>query len=91
MPTLSIKNVPEAVVARLRKRAEANHRSMQGELMALVCAAVAAEPQTAPPSPREGGTVSIERIATEHRERWAEPFVEGPRAVDIIRSERDGR
>ena len=34
--TLTIKQVPEKVVARLRKRAENNHRSMQGELMAIL-------------------------------------------------------
>ena len=36
MPNLLIKNVPDAVVERLRARATANHRSLQGELMALV-------------------------------------------------------
>lgn len=34
--SLSIKNVPEEVVARLRERAKKNHRSLQGELMALL-------------------------------------------------------
>jgi plasmid stability protein len=34
--TLTIKQVPEKVVARLRKRAENNHRSMQGELIAIL-------------------------------------------------------
>ena len=34
--TLTIKQVPERVVARLRRRAENNHRSMQGELMAIL-------------------------------------------------------
>ncbi len=33
---LSIKNVPEALAEKLRVRAEANHRSLQGELMALI-------------------------------------------------------
>ena len=33
---LSIKNVPEAIAARLRERAERNHRSLQGELMAIL-------------------------------------------------------
>jgi len=33
---LSIKNVPDALAARLRERAERNHRSLQGELMALL-------------------------------------------------------
>jgi len=33
---LSIKGVPEEQVARLRDRAKANHRSLQGELRALI-------------------------------------------------------
>ena len=33
---LSIKNVPETLAAKLRKRAERNHRSLQGELMAIL-------------------------------------------------------
>jgi antitoxin FitA len=34
--TLSIRNVPDDVAERLRARAKRNHRSVQGELMALV-------------------------------------------------------
>lgn len=37
---LSVKNVPEALAAKLRGRAERNHRSLQGELMAILEAAV---------------------------------------------------
>jgi plasmid stability protein len=37
---LSIKNAPDDVVARLRARAARNHRSLQGELRAIVEAAV---------------------------------------------------
>lgn len=33
---LSIKNVPEAMAAKLRERAERNHRTLQGELMAIL-------------------------------------------------------
>ena len=33
---LSIKNVPESLVERLRERAKRNHRSMQGELMTIL-------------------------------------------------------
>lgn len=33
---LSIKNVPDALAARLRERAERNHRSLQGELIAIL-------------------------------------------------------
>ena len=36
MPNLSIKDVPEALAERLRERAARNHRSLQGELMAIV-------------------------------------------------------
>ncbi len=37
---LSVKNVPETLAAKLRDRAERNHRSLQGELMAILEAAV---------------------------------------------------
>ncbi|MEJ0017374.1 MAG: Arc family DNA-binding protein [Acetobacteraceae bacterium] len=37
---LSIKNAPDDVVLRLRERAARNHRSLQGELMAIIEAAV---------------------------------------------------
>lgn len=38
---LSIKNAPDDVVERLRERAQRNHRSLQGELMAIIEEAVA--------------------------------------------------
>lgn len=41
--TLSIKNAPEAVVRQLRRRAVRHHRSLQGELLALVEAAAREE------------------------------------------------
>jgi antitoxin FitA len=50
MPDLSIKNAPNDVVERLRKRAERNHRSLQGELLAIIEAAVREEQ---PATPRE--------------------------------------
>ena len=37
MPTsVSVKNVPDDVVEKLRKRAKRHHRSVQGELMAIL-------------------------------------------------------
>ena len=39
--TLTIKQVPDRVARRLRERAEANHRSLQGELMAVLEATLA--------------------------------------------------
>jgi plasmid stability protein len=49
--TLSIKNVPDDLAERLKRRATRHHRSLQGELMAIIEAA--AEPR--PLSLREFG------------------------------------
>lgn len=43
---LSVKNVPETLAKKLRERAERNHRSLQGELMAILESA-ADEPHVA--------------------------------------------
>jgi plasmid stability protein len=45
--TLSIKNVPDEIVEPLRERAKRNHRSLQGELMAILddAARARAEPK----------------------------------------------
>lgn len=92
MPTLSIKNVPAEVVDGLRRRAERHHRSMQGELMALICQAAGTEPAAdQPPRSRQPGAIGIEEIAAEHRARRPEPIDRGPRAVDVVRRDRDGR
>jgi len=40
MTNLSIKNVPETLVAQLRSRARQHHRSLQGELLSILEAAV---------------------------------------------------
>lgn len=40
---LSIKNVPDELAQHLRQRAAAHHRSLRGELMAILEAAVAGE------------------------------------------------
>jgi plasmid stability protein len=37
---LSVKNAPDEVVHRLRRRAERHHRSLQGELLAIIEEAV---------------------------------------------------
>ena len=38
---LSIKNVPDEIADKIRRRAAKNHRSLQGELMSIIEAAVA--------------------------------------------------
>jgi plasmid stability protein len=45
---LSIKNAPDEVVQRLRQRADRNHRSLQGELLAIIEEAVRSEEDLSP-------------------------------------------
>ena len=98
MPNVSIKNVPESLLSQLRERASRHHRSLQGELMALLSAAVespgspvAPAAVDEPPNARRSGSRRIEDIAAEHRTRWKRPFNKGPRAVDVIRADRNAR
>jgi len=92
MANLSIKNVPDSVLEKLRDRAARHHRSIQGELMALISAAVEpSEHESESSSMRRSGTRRVEQIAAEHRRRWKKPFNKGPRAVDMIRADRDAR
>ena len=97
MPNLSIKDVPEELAEALRQRAARNHRSLQGELMAIITAAVAApvEPPAAEARPRtqswRKGTRTIEELTEERRKKYPEPIRGGPLGVDIIREDRDSR
>lgn len=45
---LSIKNAPDEVVERLRRRAARHHRSLQGELLAIIEDAVRSEKELTP-------------------------------------------
>jgi plasmid stability protein len=100
MPNLSIKNVPAEVVAIIRERASTNHRSLQGELLALVSQA-AASPQvssntlamvaTEPSQGIRKGHKSIEQIGAEHRETVKRPVSKGLRSTELIRQDRDAR
>jgi plasmid stability protein len=45
---LSIKNAPDQVVLRLRERAQRHHRSLQGELLAIIEAAVEEDRPSSP-------------------------------------------
>jgi len=97
MPNLSIKEVPEAWAAALRQQALRNHRSLQGELMALLERALHT-PQAPvlpagaglPPSTRRG-SLTLEQLHAEHVQQFAQPIAHGPLAVDLIRADRDAR
>lgn len=101
---LSIKNVPNAVADALRARAEQNHRSLQGELMAILersasepateTAAVAARTAVARTATAQSPTgpaapkLSIDEVAA----RATKLFPKGtPNSADFIREMRDGR
>ena len=76
MPSLSIKNVPEDVVDRLRARARSHHRSLQGELMAIL------EEALAPP------TLSVGEVRRRVKELGIQT---GDDSTTWIRELRDGR
>ena len=74
---LSIKNAPDDVVERLRRRAERNHRSLQGEMLAILEDAV-----------RPERSLSPGELLAEVRRLGLRGAAE---AADIVRSNRDQR
>lgn len=74
---LSIKNAPDEVVQRLRQRAERNHRSLQGELLAIIEDAVRIEERLSP----------VEVLAEVRRLGLRTPA----ESAAIIRADRDRR
>lgn len=75
--TLSIKSVPDAVLQALRVRAERNHRSLQGELMAIIEAAVRPQAVRTP----------LELLAAVRQLGLKTPA----ESVEMIRDDRDSR
>jgi plasmid stability protein len=51
MQAIHIRDVPEHVVAALKRRARANHRSLQGEVLAALEEAAHRAPPPEPPAP----------------------------------------
>lgn len=93
MPSLSIKDVPESLLAAIRQRAARNHRSLQGELMALLEAAAGASGTAAVrPSGKAAAetTRSFAEAAAEFRRRFpARAAGHTPSSADMIREMRD--
>ena len=73
--TLSVKNVPDKLAERLRQRAARHHRSLQGELLAIL--EEAAQP-----------TITIDELADTVRALGLRTPAE---SVAMIRADRDGR
>jgi plasmid stability protein len=74
---LSIKNAPDEIVKRLRERAARHHRSLQGELMAILEDAVA--------TPRR---LTPDEVLTRVRELGISTPSE---AAAMVREDRNGR
>lgn len=100
MPTLSIKDVPEPVAQALREKARLNHRSLQGELMAMVMQAIQPTPPTqgleggytvSQAAGSASGLKSIEQIARERLGRRSRGDRSAPRSGARIRADRDSR
>jgi plasmid stability protein len=72
---LSIKNVPEDVVARLKEQAKRNHRSLQGELRSVIEASL----------PKRG-TLTLEEISRRNKERG---FASPSESTQMVREDRD--
>ncbi len=75
--SLSIKNVPDDWVERLRERAEQHHRSLQGELMSILELTL-----------ESGKRRTIEELLEENRSRGISTPSE---SAAMIRADRDGR
>ncbi len=82
MPNLSIKDVPEEIAQALRARAARNHRSLQGELMAIIEAA-AKEPAAQP------AATSFAETARRFQRRFARTTPDPLGAAAIVREMRD--
>lgn len=103
MSNLSIKDVPEAWAQALRQRAARNHRSLQGELMAIIEQAATEAPAGYDPRGtvvgrnsfgypiiRSGGK-TFEQWVAERRQMYPEPILGFPSGTDLIREDRDSR
>jgi len=74
---LSIKNVPDKLAKRLRRRAELNHRSLQGELLTILTEALELR-----------GSITL---AEAHKRIQKLGFHTPDEATAMIREDRDAR
>lgn len=101
---LSIKDVPDDMAQRLRERAARHHRSLQGELMAIIERAATELPGSKPAARTASsranddrsrgfrrGSKTVEEVVSDLRRRFPKPATDLPRSVDIVRAARDSR
>lgn len=89
MANLSIKGARDDVVERLKERAERNHRSLNGELLAIIEAAVADRPLSTEDEATKGGhRLTVGDVLAAARESGLKSPSE---SAAIVRAMRDGR
>ena len=107
MPHLSIKDVPPAWAEALRQRALQHHRSLQGELMAILEQALSAASVQVParpePAPRSQGadtqgravlrqgSKTLAQVRQALQARYPQPITAQASSVALIREGRDSR
>lgn len=96
VPNLSIRDVPESIAEHLRQRAARHHRSLQGELMAILESVVTSDLQaaaTAPARPRPATTPrrTLGEVADNLRRRLGVDVASAPSSTAIVREMRDIR
>ncbi len=86
MPNISVKDVPEAWAEALRQRAARNHRSLQGELMAIVEQAVQQEAPAARGWPEQADDRGKPRLVGYDKHGW--PIVrQGWKTIEQVMAE----
>ena len=89
MPNLSIKDVPETWAEALRQRAARNHRSLQGELMAIVEQALGGVPADRPSL--RVGRKTVAQVAADLKAKFPDGVGRQMSSIEIIRQDRDNR
>ncbi len=79
MPTLTVRNIDEAILAKLKRRAQARHRSLEAEVRAILALAAAT-----------GSDAQVNEIRAIHDRILARRNGE-PLATDSVRLLADGR
>jgi len=88
MATLSIKDVPDTWAEALRQRAARNHRSLQGELMALVEKAVIETNPVSARAPQSERAAAISPGQVAGVDRLGDPIIRrGSKTVEEIGAE----
>ncbi len=98
MPNLSIKDVPEAWAESLRQRAANNHRSLQGELLAMIETFVKDTKNSPQITPTVAGSEKpsrqrVEQIYAKHLLQFPKPLRDqaGMTSAQLIRQDREQR